>query len=61
MVAKEATQLTSDIYNDGPINSINYVGDLFDMINNVSNPSNDKSKGKRRRVLTKPPLLGSSS
>jgi hypothetical protein len=45
LVAQEVARLASEIYNDGPRNSINYVGDIHDMINAISESPNEQVKG----------------
>jgi hypothetical protein len=40
LIPMEVSQLAFEMYNDVERNSINYVGDIHDMINAISNPSN---------------------
>jgi hypothetical protein len=51
LVSKESIRLTSESYNDGPRNSINYVGYFFNDINFFSNSPNEKVKGEKERDL----------
>lgn len=49
LFAQQAARLASETYNDGPINSINYVGDFCDEINIVSNSPNEQIKEAKEK------------
>jgi len=47
LVAQEAARLANEIYKHGSGNSKNYVGDVHDMINAISESSSEQVKGMK--------------